>query len=595
MKTSIVQNYEEKMYVKTVIYAKNSETYSISNFIMEAEEIIQSNDSIELHIKFKRKKLLNDTNEQILIFTSDDFQDTKKFRKKMNSQNMEYMFTGNDADLEYIKSKIVLGCEINKIGLNYIGLVKNKDQWQYIDKKGNNQFITLDNNILNSNFDLDELPTEDELKEIAKGLFNFNDNNIVYPSLCSAVNCILNERLFNLKIKIPILNMTGESGSGKSTTFETIISNICHCEKPEVAANIKEFAAVRLLSSSNIIPFTIEEYKEYKLNSHRRDLISALVRSVYDKHNTRRGKMDQSLNDYNLIAPMIIVGESSFDETAIKERTIVIMFSKNNLQEEYNKSMTLLKNNSHVLYKLGNLIVKEAKDIEDKTITEIYKDNINFNDDFPDRIKSNVSTLMISYHILHKIFSKICNMKPKKEVFEIIKTSQKEFNLNDAPIISVVENTFEIISNMIEEQILKERFDYVLKDQTICLRLPIVYNKITKYIKEYNIQSEVYNKKSSFASQVERSQYFISKNTAIRAEWNNKTPSSCKKCYVFDLEKIAASIDFCLCQSNEDIINEENKNKIPYLFDNDKFSLEGIKDDLPMLDDLLLPPKLKKE
>lgn len=56
--------------------------------------------------------------------------------------------------------------------------------------------------------------------------------------------------------------------------------------------------------------------------------------------------------------------------------------------------------------------------------------------------------------------------------------------------------------------------DYFYLDDTSCnckfvIRLTQSYNKFTKYIKEFNIQTELYLKKSSFANQVEQTDFFI--------------------------------------------------------------------------------------
>ena len=55
-------------------------------------------------------------------------------------------------------------------------------------------------------------------------------------------------------------------------------------------------------------------------------------RDSYDGHEGVRGRADLSVVTYDLSAPLIVAGEESADEAAIRERSIELLFSKKDLK-----------------------------------------------------------------------------------------------------------------------------------------------------------------------------------------------------------------------------------------------------------------------
>jgi hypothetical protein len=568
MRIDIIKNENDYIYEK-IVTKKDSrgnlltEKTIISNFIADSIKIIKCDNFIEFHVELLRN-IGNKIKSNIIIFSGEDFLDVKRFKRKINRNYLNFVFIGTDNDIEIIKAQLRNTCTNELIGIPYTGLVKDNNKWTYIDKNTNNEnIVTQDDNIIDETFDLKDLPSTEELKDISKYLFNFNVDEIVYPVLATSVKSIFNARLKSLGIKTFVGNCTGESGSGKTTTVETIIQIISHAPIAEMAANIKEFSIIKTMSSSNIIPMIIEEYKEHKLSDHKIQLISAFIRSVYDGHQTKRGKIDQTLNEYKIISDLLIIGESSFEERAIRERIIEIIFSKLTLNKDFRLSMSKLKQKKDILHKLGNLVLLHVLNITDDEINNIYNyyKKLFKNDDIPDRIQNNILVATLCCNLFHKIFKNICNMKSMDEIFNIIKKSQTSNIIENK---SVIDNTLELVSILIEKKILKEKVDFVLneKKNTICLRITPVYHQINKYIKEYNLLDEIYDKKNNFTTQLEKTPYFVEKNKNIRADWEDK--KDIKRCYVLDLFKLQ-SINFYIKGKVINIPEEniEDVNKYP--------------------------------
>ena len=66
---------------------------------------------------------------------------------------------------------------------------------------------------------------------------------------------------------------------------------------------------------------------------------------------------------------------------------------------------------------------------------------------------------------------------------------QKDFNLsNESSTKSVIENTLETISSMIESNYISDSI-YLIENDRLYMRTKLVYDSLTKYIKEYNIKN----------------------------------------------------------------------------------------------------------
>jgi hypothetical protein len=270
--------------------------------------------------------------------------------------------------------------------------------------------------------------------------------------------------------------------------------------------------------SSNVIPQFINEFKPSTLDSRKLNWILNHLRDTYDKHEGERGNEKQLMNTYELLAPILIAGEQSAGETAIRERTMELLFSRRDVEDSEHKTVfTMLSKQKALLEKFGRTLLDVALLTSPEEANNWYAEGHEiFNDDFPNRVASNLACCYAGLKLVEKMC--ILFKMTWTEVFPItfdecikhLVYSVQEYLLGGGKHSkSIIEETFEVMVRMN----LKYEKDYTLEDsgKTLCIRLKRVYDDYTRYRRDHAILGEVLGY-TDFHRQLERTDYFISKN-----------------------------------------------------------------------------------
>jgi hypothetical protein len=152
--------------------------------------------------------------------------------------------------------------------------------------------------------------------------------------------------------------LIGEAGSGKSNTLERIILPVFSRSKILAAGQTTAFTLMKDAASSNTIPMALDEFKPSKTDKYRLDALLNHFRNSYDVQEGIRGRADQSIVSYELLAPLVVAGEEAADEAAIRERSIELLFSKKDLKTgEHRMTFGWLCANTELLSGLGRSLL----------------------------------------------------------------------------------------------------------------------------------------------------------------------------------------------------------------------------------------------
>lgn len=531
----------------------------ITNFVMRPVNGIRSDSAYLMDIEFTVDKKVFISQLDSSVFAG--AQMFKKAIKKIGGIDM--VFSGTEDDLANIQKFMTNKYrEYNHcLGLDYVGLFKMDGEWVYvgtdgaIDRKGNPissvVSITEDNEALRSGILDTPMIKKSELKEISGDLFRFNTYERTINILGWVGACFLKERLRQRKIKLSHLVIAGGAGSGKSETLEKIIQPIFVLQGSGIGCSgITKFSTLKSTSSTNLLPVIFEEYKPHKLSKIELDLISATLRSTYDYQTSQRGRADQSVVNYMRRSPICLVGESSFDETAIKERIVDVQFAKSDRTAEHTKSYRYLAKHEDQLNSLGKALLLLVMNIPDEALDELIQQSKVFEKlDFETRTILGMSNVYLGILLMKELYESFgLNFWAETGLSEkMVQDSIVNNTYNSLDGSSKVNSAVDLIIQTFDTMALKNRirpeYDYTVNQSTgeLCLRLNLIYDEFTKYIREFNILDVEVLGIRQFTRQLRREGYYADYNYRNFKERNNDEIER-QKCYILNLKKLNANL-----------------------------------------------------
>lgn len=513
--------------------AKGDNTYPITNFVFVPVEMIIAEEETQL-----TADLVTVRGETYrLTFMTTDFANQQKFKNALNKRTIALSYTGSDGDLELLKAYVSELDWRTKIGIKAMGIYEHESGMAFVSSDGAidadgaavENIVQMEKYRSISSTILAAKPlTASQLQRLGERLMSYNEPAKTVSILAWISGCFIKEHLRKKNVKFPHLMLIGEAGSGKSNTLERVIMPVFSRVKIVAAGQTTAFTLMKDAASSNTIPMALDEFKPSKIDRFRLDALLNHFRNSYDGQEGIRGRADQSIVSYELLAPLVVAGEESPDEAAIRERSIELLFSKKDLKAvECRAAFRDLCARDDLLGSLGHSLLSIALKTKPAECYAWYEDALgSFNKELPSRIVNNLACMVAGLRLLEKLCGALgltwhevfpYNMESCTRYIEY---AAKEYLLDGGTSNkSVIEQTLEVMSRMG----LDPKSDYAIcdGDAVLALRLNPVYDKYTKYRKDYAVAGETLTY-AQFKLQLTHSDYFLESNVQKRIGSENR-------------------------------------------------------------------------
>ena len=225
----------------------------------------------------------------------------------------------------------------------------------------------------------------------------------------------------------------------------------------QAASQITPFSVAKDSNSSNVIPMLIEEFKPSKLTQKQLNVLHNHFRDSYDCSAVKRGRPDQTVWVYDLLAPIAVAVEESADESAIRERAIELLFSKRDLQkDEHKASFEWICENENLVCSFGRSILDTAlQSMPDVVMSWFNEDKEFFTKDHTSRIRDNLAVMYAGICLVGKLCASLgvsfaaAFPFDNEECAKYLDTSVRQYLLDDSTYNKgVIESTFEVMARM---------------------------------------------------------------------------------------------------------------------------------------------------
>ncbi|RJX19011.1 MAG: toprim domain-containing protein [Desulforudis sp.] len=392
-----------------------------------------------------------------------------------------------------------------------------------------------------------------ETKQVVEALLDFNEPSVVAPILgwMGAVpfKARLVEAVPQLRRQFPILLLWGERGAGKTKTVEMVLLPFFgDHEGPRKVDEMTRFTFMLNAHSTNLVPLAFDEYKPSKLNPRQISEVSGFCRSCYNALTGERGQAGpEGLTSkvYTYTAPVILLGEQTLFEPALKERIIEVICTRTGREGRRHIQEFMLLN----LAGAGLKYLRWSLGLPDQEIAAIWKDEFKAADAaFEDRIRQNVATVRMGLRLWqrHLIAEGVeINIDP---LLAAVDQGQKAALIGEGPRpksdIDLIIEGIGAMAAMAGKELVKQDEDFRVVDDRLLLRLQTLYPKFRKWAREYSFDGEVLDE-SSLKRRLKGEPYFIGKTTMNVFEGSQYgAPKKTVKVYALDVGKLdAAGVD----------------------------------------------------
>ena len=118
----------------------------------------------------------------------------------------------------------------------------------------------------------------------------------------------------------------GGQGSGKTSTAKMFMRLVGYKNAVPNKCDMKPFPMLKNLSATNGIPQFYDEFKVIDMKDDAVDSLLRCIREIYDGELEQKGREDQTTIEYELVAPIAVLGEWNISQPAIRERVLMIRF-----------------------------------------------------------------------------------------------------------------------------------------------------------------------------------------------------------------------------------------------------------------------------
>ena len=211
------------------------------------------------------------------------------------------------------------------------------------------------------------------------------------------------------KIHFPHLNIVGTTGSGKTTTVESIFLPLFGYDPPTAYSyHMTRFSLISLFSSTNAVPISFGDYRAITRSQRHADFLD-ILRTAYDWQVDVRGRSDQTTTEYPLIAPVCVDGEDALDDTtgAIKERALIVYLHPETIKEgspRYKAMQTLIK---YPLRLFAGRYIQFTLEYNKEEISKMFNDAMSelFEElpmVLPDRLRKNLAVAVVGIKLYNE-------------------------------------------------------------------------------------------------------------------------------------------------------------------------------------------------
>lgn len=320
-------------------------------------------------------------------------------------------------------------------------------------------------------------------QEFKDNIFKFNEEGLCALLIGTYAGFYFKPRLKNIHVKSPILGIFGLSGCGKSATLENVLMPLHGLDGSEtlMAKSTKEFALIKSMSSHNIIPTILSEYKPDQLTKVEIDLINHIINNAYDGASVARGRPTQERNNYyNLMSPLVVCGEGYDPDKSKLERMIIVQMNADEIEPH---PFWYLEDHPQILTSIGKMMLMRAMGITDKALSDSFKANLKY-------LEGHKLSPRCEANILHSLlgldlFLEVIGMTEKGDGLKkaAVRRYLTDTLSTKGGVTNAVEEILEDISQMAQDKIIPEN-TWEVKNGMLNLCLGSIFPIYAKYLRD---------------------------------------------------------------------------------------------------------------
>jgi hypothetical protein len=380
----------------------------ITSFIFRPIEAI----SVDGEGEYIKTELVAGAVTRQVLSPPDCWTSTQKFLRVMPGR--EFIFTGSAVDVQLVRG-FLAGMEMNqRRGVRTAGFHDGTFVTSEggLTTEGPADGLVFINEVANPCRLLStETATAEDLAAIREGILSFNVPHVALPILGWTVACFFAPAIREALDAFPTLDVEGEAGAGKSSTVTAIVARMWALHGAARALGEQtRFTLMRAVDGSNSIPLVFEENKSSRFSERQQNLVSNLIRDSYNAFEGQRGMADQSMRSYRYQAPIVLVGETGFTETAVLDRLVTVPMTR---RESAPYRAGFLKVQRLPLDRLGRTILEHALRMGKDTVAGLLRDCWrDVNASLEDRPRNNAAVVRFGLGVLGDVLGMTFDAAP---------------------------------------------------------------------------------------------------------------------------------------------------------------------------------------